>query len=74
MGIALNRKVLLVPIPISWLAGSAKLLGATEAAHRLLQSLQVDIEKNEELLGWAPPVSFDDGLQRVVLANSLRND
>jgi nucleoside-diphosphate-sugar epimerase len=34
----------------------------------------VDIEKNGELLGWAPPVSFDDGLQRVVLANSLRND
>lgn len=74
MGLALNRKVLLVPVPISWLAGSAKLLGVTEAAQRLLQSLQVDIEKNGELLGWSPPVSFDDSLQRVVLANSLRND
>ena len=74
MASALNRKVLLVPIPTSWLAGGAKLLGVAEAAQRLLQSLQVDIEKNGELLGWAPPVSFDDGLQRVVLANSLRND
>lgn len=74
MASALNRKVLLVPIPTSWLAGSAKLLGVAEAAQRLLQSLQVDIEKNGELLGWGPPVSFDDGLQRVVLANRLRND
>ena len=74
MASALNRKVLLVPIPTSWLAGSAKLLGVAEAAQRLLQSLQVDIKKNGELLGWAPPISFDDGLQRVVLANSLCND
>lgn len=73
MAKALNRKALLVPVPVRWLASAAKLLGATEAAQRLLQSLQVDIVKNEELLGWTPPFSFDQGLQRVAQVNTLRN-
>ncbi len=72
MAKALNRQALLVPVPVGWLACAAKLLGATEAAQRLLQSLQVDIVKNEVLLGWTPPFSFDQGLQRVAQANQLR--
>jgi UDP-4-keto-D-QuiNAc 4-reductase len=71
---ALNRKALLVPVPVRWLASAAKLLGATEAAQRLLQSLQVDIVKNEALLGWTPPFSLDQGLQRVAQGSTLRND
>ena len=47
---------------------------STEAAQRLLQSPQVDIVKNKVLLGWLPPLSLDQGLQRVALANSPRND
>jgi nucleoside-diphosphate-sugar epimerase len=73
MANALNRKALLVPIPVRWLARGAKLFGATEAAQRLLQSLQVDIVKNEVLLGWVPPLSLDQGLQRVASGNSPRN-
>ena len=72
MAKALNRQALLVPVPVGWLASAAKLLGATEAAQRLLQSLQVDIEKNEVLLGWTPPFSLGQGLQRVAQANKLR--
>lgn len=73
MANALNRKALLVPIPVHWLAWGAKLFGVTEAAQRLLQSLQVDIVKNALLLGWAPPLSLDQGLQRVASAKSPRN-
>ena len=73
MAKALNREALLVPMPVRWLAWGAKLFGATEAAQRLLQSLQVDIVKNALLLGWVPPLSLDQGLQRVALANSPRN-
>lgn len=72
MAKALNRKALLVPVPARLLASAAKLLGATEAAQRLLQSLQVDIVKNEALLGWTPPFSLEQGLQRVAQANKLR--
>ena len=73
MASAMNRKALLLPIPVRWLAGGAKLFGMNEIAQRLLQNLQVDIVKNEVLLGWVPPLSLDQGLQRVALANSPRD-
>ena len=62
-----------MPVPVRLLASAAKLLGATEAAQRLLQSLQVDIVKNEALLGWTPSFSLEQGLQRVAQANKLRS-
>ena len=73
MAKALNRQALLVPVPVRLLASAAKLFGATEAAQRLLQSLQADIVKNEALLGWTPPFSLEQGLQRVAQVNTPRN-
>ena len=32
---------------------------------RLCGSLQVDISKTRELLGWVPPLSVDEGLRRA---------
>ena len=61
-----------MPVPVRLLTSAAKLLGATEAAQRLLQSLQVDIVKNEALLGWTPPFSLEQGLRQVALANKSR--
>jgi UDP-glucose 4-epimerase len=34
-------------------------------AQRLCGSLEVNIGKTKELLGWSPPVSVDDGLRAV---------
>ena len=34
--------------------------------HELLGSLQVDISKARDELGWEPPVSVDEGLRRAV--------
>jgi len=31
----------------------------------LCGSLQVDIEKIRRLLGWSPPISLDEGLQKT---------
>lgn len=62
---AMGRSAHLLPIPSSWLEGAAALLGKTDVAQRLCGSLQVDIEKTRQLLGWRPPLTLDEGLKRV---------
>jgi nucleoside-diphosphate-sugar epimerase len=65
MSKAMNRPARLLPVPVSLLAFSARMLGKTSVAQRLLGSLQVDISKTCELLDWKPPVSVDEGLRRA---------
>ena len=59
----LGVKTWLVPVPVGVLVFLAGLLGRRAVAQRLFGSLQVDIQKNQELLGWRPTVSLDDGLK-----------
>lgn len=54
----------LIPVPASILIFAATVLGKQRLARRLLGSLQVDISKARELLGWTPPLSVDEGLRR----------
>ena len=54
----------LIPIPSSLLMFAATLLGKKAMAQRLLGSLQVDISKARDLLGWEPPISVEEGLRR----------
>ncbi|WP_312932370.1 SDR family oxidoreductase [Pseudomonas sp.] len=63
MSRALGRRALLIPIPPACLALMARVLGKTPVAQRLLGSLQVDIEKNKQRLGWQPAVPVDVALQ-----------
>jgi UDP-glucose 4-epimerase len=65
MGSALGRPARLLPVPVSWLKMGASLLGKPELAQRLCGSLEVDITKTRELLGWTPPISVDEGLRRT---------
>jgi len=65
MGAALGRPARLIAIPPSLLISTAKVVARRDLARRLLGSLQVDITKTRELLGWHPPSSVDDGLQRT---------
>ena len=51
--------------PVWLLRASAILLGKSGAYQRLCGSLQVDIDKSKQLLGWTPPVSVDEGLRRA---------
>ena len=43
----------------------ARFLGKRIVAQRLCGSLQLDIKKTRQLLGWTPPVSVDEGLRRA---------
>lgn len=52
----------LVPFPVSLLRLGAKLLGRSDTVQSLCGSLEVDISKTRELLGWTPPFSVDEGL------------
>jgi len=54
----------LIPIPSFLLMLAASLFGKKAVAQRLLGSLQVDISKARELLGWEPPISVEEGLRR----------
>ena len=65
MGAALGKPARLIPVPASVLKLGAALVGKPELAQRLCGSLQVDISKTRELLGWRPPVSVDEGLRRA---------
>jgi len=59
----LGRKTWLIPVPVSLLKFFARLVGRGAVAQRLFGSLQVDIKKNRELLGWRPPFTLDEGLK-----------
>ncbi len=56
----------LVSVPEAVLMAGATLLGKREMARRLCGTLQVNGTKVREVLGWAPPVSVDEGLRRTV--------
>ena len=65
MGQALGTPARQIPVPVVLLNLGATLLGRPGVAQRLCGSLQVDITKTREMLGWAPPVSVDEGLRRT---------
>jgi len=65
MGKAMQRPAHLIPVSASFLKGAAALVGKRDVAQRLCGSLQVDIQKTRELLGWNPPLTLDQGLTRA---------
>ena len=65
MGQALGMPARLMPVPTSLLKLGASLVGRPAVAQRLCGSLQVDISKTRQLLGWTPPLSVDEGLKNA---------
>ena len=61
MAEALRCRARLLPVPSSLLVAAARLLNKKSLSQRLCGNLQVDIEKNRELLGWTPPMSVEQG-------------
>lgn len=59
---AMERPCHLIPFPPSVLAGISKLLGQQAVWSRLAGSLQVDISKAKDKLGWQPVMSVEQGL------------
>lgn len=62
---AFNVPVRLFYVPIFILRNLAKFLGKSAAIDRLCESLQVDISKNKNLLGWTPPYSLKQSLAEM---------
>jgi nucleoside-diphosphate-sugar epimerase len=56
----------MLPVPAFVLERDVTLPGKRAAAQRLCSSLQLDIKKTRQVLGWTPPVSVDEGLRRAV--------
>ncbi|PMY40863.1 NAD-dependent dehydratase [Pseudomonas sp. GW456-L14] len=65
MARALGKKVILLPFPVRLLRAAARLMGKENITDRLCGSLEVDISKNQELLGWTPPLSVDNALLKT---------
>lgn len=57
----------LVPVPEGWLKVAAGLLAKADIAQRLCGSLQVDISKTRELLGWMSPLTLNKRLAQAAL-------
>jgi nucleoside-diphosphate-sugar epimerase len=66
VGVAMGKPARLIPVPMRLLTAGAMILGKKAMAQRLCGSLQIDISKAREVLGWTPPVSLDVGLTRAV--------
>lgn len=62
---AMGKKAFLLPVPGFVLEWGAAFLGKLTVAQRLCGSLQVDIYKTRQLLGWIPPISVNEGLRRA---------
>ena len=60
---ALGQAPRLLPVPPSVLRLAGRITGRAAEVERLIGSLQVDITHTREVLGWAPPVSVDEGLR-----------
>ena len=67
MAKALGKPARLLPLPSWILEWGAKLLGKQALAQRLCGSLQVDITKTCELLGWRPSVGVDTALLQTAV-------
>lgn len=65
MAVALCVKPRLLPVPSWILNAGAALIGRADLAQRLCGSLQVDIDKTRDLLGWRPVITVEQALRKT---------
>lgn len=68
VALSMNKRAHLLPIPMSIIDFSSKLIGKPQISQRLCGSLQVDISHTRKILDWEPPVTFEQGIKRTVQA------
>lgn len=64
---ALGKKSHLFYLPASLIYFFTRLLNKNAEYERLFGSLQVDIKKNEQLLGWKPETSVETAIKKTVM-------
>ncbi|WP_213939892.1 SDR family oxidoreductase [Pseudomonas sp. dw_612] len=62
---ALGKPARLLPVPEYLLKLAALVLGKRAVAQRVCGSLQVDISKSRELLGWIPPTTMEKAMRQI---------
>lgn len=63
---ALGKPARLLPVSEWLLAVAASVLGKQSVVQRICGSLQVDITKNRDLLGWIPTANMDEAMRQTV--------
>lgn len=63
---SMNRPARLIAVPVVALRAAAEIIGRREAVRALCGSLQVDIAKARQTLGWVPTMTLEEGLRRAV--------
>lgn len=63
---AMGKPVRLISVPVWLLKAGASMFGKRAAAQRVCGSLQVNIDKTQQLLGWRAPLSLTQGLRRTL--------
>lgn len=66
IALSMNKTPRLLPIPMSWIQWVASVLKKQHIAQRICGSLQVETRLTKEILGWVPPVTFDEGIKKTV--------
>jgi len=61
----LDRKAILVPIPVRALEFSARLCGKQNAVKKLIGDLRVDISRTEQDLQWRPPFTVAESFEKM---------
>ncbi|WP_299685936.1 SDR family oxidoreductase [uncultured Vibrio sp.] len=65
---SMGKPARLLPIPMSWIQTGAAVFRKQHIAQRICGSLQVDPQLTNEVLGWTPPVTFQEGIKKTVQA------
>ncbi len=65
MAQAMQQPARLLPVPVWLLQMAGRALGKTGAVQRLCGNLQLDISKARTVLGWHPPLTVLQGLQKM---------
>jgi nucleoside-diphosphate-sugar epimerase len=65
MALALGRPSKLIVVPTTLITLGAKLIGRPDISQRLCGSLQIDIKKTKDILGWSPLVTVNEGLRQT---------
>ncbi|RUO18670.1 UDP-glucose 4-epimerase family protein [Aliidiomarina haloalkalitolerans] len=64
---SLSSKSVIMPVPVPLMNFGAKLIGKGQMAQRLFDDLYVSSEKATRLLGWKPPFSMQEQLDKTAL-------
>ncbi|MCR6477494.1 NAD-dependent epimerase/dehydratase family protein [Variovorax sp. ZS18.2.2] len=67
VGESLNRRARLIPVPVALMEAIGSAVGRRATVRKICGSLQIDISKAREVLGWEPPLSAVEGLKRAAL-------